>query len=471
MLKTILRKTSIPINVQLSNAEAARISKLEAEKKENQKVVEVIIDVIRHISLQNEAFRGHDEKPTSENQGKFLEEIMFLAKYHAPLKKWLDSRPENVSWLSHDIQNEMIDLLSQNVIETMKEQILESKYYSVECDEVTSHKKSYMSIEERVVGLKNVLSLKGKSLADIIIEKLGVLQIPMQNMIGKGFDGASNISGKGNGVQQHLSESGATLSLYFHCFAHCLNLVLGKTAETLPLVKDVFDTIGSIYSVMEGSPQRTAVFEKWLKEFSINEGRRALRSVSDTRWTARVDNLSATANTLQALIAALRELKPKGAACAGLLTQLNFFEFVLKLMILKEVFEISKYASEYLQRADMYMVTAVNAVQTLIRRITSLRDEKHFDELVCKAKLHASKCNVNNTFNEASKRGRRLPERLGDGQTLLDATFSHSIATPSESSQSVTAVDNFRYVFYCPFLDLMLNELGKRLLRLSPIFR
>ena len=449
-----------------------RISKLEAEKKENQKVVEVIIDVIRHISLQNEAFRGHDEKPTSENQGKFQEEIMFLVKYHAPLKKWLDSRPENVSWLSHDIQNEMIDLLSQNVIETMKEQILESKYYSVECDDVTSHKKSYMSfivryvyqnvIQERVVGLKNVLNLKGKSLADIIIEKLGVLQIPLQNMIGKGFDGASNMSGKDNGVQQHLSESWATLSLYFHCFAHCLNLVLGKTAETLQLVKDVFDTIGSIYRVMEGSPQRTAVFEKWLKEFSRNEGRRALRSLSDTRWTARVDNLSGTANTLQALIAALRELEPKEAACAGLLTQLNSFEFVLKLMILKEVFEISKYASEYIKRADMDMVTAVDAVQTLIRRITSLRDEKQFDELICKAKLHGSKCNVNNTFNEASKRRRRLPERLGDGQTLLDATFSHSIATPSESSQSVTAVDNFRHVFYYPFLDLMLNELGKR---------
>eukprot|EP00795_Rhopilema_esculentum_P005384 gene5384-556_t len=71
-------------------------------------------------------------------------------------------------------------------------------------------------------------------------------------------------------------------------------------------------------------------------------------------------------------------------------------------------------------------------------------------------------CNVNNTFNEACERRRRLPERLGDGQTSLDATFSHSIATPSESSQSVTAVDNFRHVFYYPFLDLMLNELGRR---------
>ncbi len=129
---------------------------------------------------------------------------------------------------------------------------------------------------------------------------------------------------------------------------------------------------------------------------------------------------------------------------------------------LKQLFDISKYASEYLQRADMDMIMAVDAVQTLIRPITSLWDEKHFDQLICKAKLHASKCNVNNTFKEASKRCRRLPERLRDGQTLLDATFSHSIATPSESSQSVTAADNFRRVFYYPFLDLMLNELGKR---------
>ena len=89
------------------------------------------------------------------------------------------------------------------------------------------------------------------------------------------------------------------------------------------------------------------------------------------------------------MIAALGELEPKEAACAGLLTQLNFFEFVLKLKILKELFEISKYASEYLQRVDMDMVTAVDAVQTLIRQITSLGDDKHFDELVCKAKLHA----------------------------------------------------------------------------------
>ena len=40
--KAIFRKASIPINFHLSNAEAARMLKIEAEKEENWKIVEVI---------------------------------------------------------------------------------------------------------------------------------------------------------------------------------------------------------------------------------------------------------------------------------------------------------------------------------------------------------------------------------------------------------------------------------------------
>ena len=75
--------------------------------------------------------------------------------------------------------------------------------------------------------------------------------------------------------------------IYFHCFAHCLNLVLEKCAETFPVVHDVFSTIGSIYKVMEGSSKRHAVYEVNLKRFSIKDGSTALRGFSDTRWAAR----------------------------------------------------------------------------------------------------------------------------------------------------------------------------------------
>ena len=132
----------------------------------------------RHIALQNEAFRGHDERNTSLNQGKFLEEVKFLAKYNPPMKKWLENHPGNVSWLSPDIQNEMIEIIANKILEVIMMQVNESKYYSVKCNKVTSHKHSYMSIVlryvfeniiyERVIGLKQVVSLTGRSLCDAL---------------------------------------------------------------------------------------------------------------------------------------------------------------------------------------------------------------------------------------------------------------------------------------------------------------
>ena len=141
----------VPVNVQLSEAEAIRASKREQEKKANRYIVQVIFDVVRHLALQNEAFRGRDESSSSLYQGKFLEEIKFLAKYHQPLQKWLDNHPENVSWLGHDIQNEMLEIISTATMDTIKEQIMDSEFYSVQCDEVTSHKTAYMSIVIRYI--------------------------------------------------------------------------------------------------------------------------------------------------------------------------------------------------------------------------------------------------------------------------------------------------------------------------------
>ena len=415
----------------------------------------------------------HDESNSSFNQGKFLEEVKFLAKYYPPVGEWLENHPGNVSWLSPDIQNEMIEILANKILDVIKMQVNESKYYSVECDEVTSHKHSYMSIVlryvfdniiyERVVGLKQVISLTGKSLCDVLVEVLGELKIPLGNMIGKGFDGASNMSGNDKGMQQQLTDAGATLSLYFHCFAHCLNLVLEKCAETLPAVKDVFSTIGSVYKIMEGSPKRNAVYEANLNRLSINSGRTALHAFSDTRWTGKADNLAATINTLPALIATLKDLQSNDTTCEGLLVRIGSFEFLLQVLILKECFELSRYLSEYLQREEMDLVTAVDAVTTLIDTFSSLRNEEELKKFVDAAKL-AIDFGIEDSFkNLGSKRRRSLPHRLQDGQTLLDAAFSHHIidAAP-ESNTPVTAQSKFRTEFYYPLLDLLLSELRRR---------
>ena len=427
--------------------------------------------MVCHLALQNEACRGHDESTSSLYQGKFLEEIKFLAKYHQPLQKWLDNHPENVSWLGHDIQNEMLEIISTATMDTIKEQIMASEFYSVECDEVTSHKTAYMSIviryvyenaiNERLVALKHVDSIKGKFLSDVLVEELKKMSIPLKNMVGKGFDGARNMSGKDNGMQQKLTEAGAILSLYFHCFAHKLNLVLAKASETLQPVQDVFNTIGAIYKELEGSPKREEVYKSYLKTYKIIEGRTALRSVSDTRWTAREDNLAATHNALQAIMATVQELKGGDSGCLGLLKRINSFQFVLNLVILNDVFMLTRYASEYLQREDMDMVTAVDTMQTLTTHLKEFRNEEKLAEFVEKAKEKAVSCGIHEEFDAQRKRKRSVPTRLADGQTVVDAAFSHSIPTQNQEENTV-AIDVFRREFYFPFLDLLLSELQKR---------
>jgi len=45
--------------------------------------------------------------------------VHFIAKYNPPLKNWLESHPGNVSWLSHDMQNELLHLLADEVAERL----------------------------------------------------------------------------------------------------------------------------------------------------------------------------------------------------------------------------------------------------------------------------------------------------------------------------------------------------------------
>ena len=153
-----------------------------------------------------------------------------------------------------------------------------------------------------------VTSLTGRSLADVILSVLSDNQLSLMALVGKGFDGAANMSGKDEGVQQHLFDAGAELSVYFHCFAHRLNLVLEHSVENVSTVKTVFETIGDIYRNMDGSPKRHALYNEHVKQQQITSGKITLHALSDTRWTARSDNLDTIMNVYPALLSMFQQM-------------------------------------------------------------------------------------------------------------------------------------------------------------------
>ena len=116
------------------------VAKQHKERSENRHILETIFDVVRHLAKQNSAFRGHNETEDFLNRGNFLEELQFLSKYHKPLRTWIEKHPGNVSYFSHVSQNEMIAIISNLITEIVCNEIHAVKYFSIECDEVTSHK-------------------------------------------------------------------------------------------------------------------------------------------------------------------------------------------------------------------------------------------------------------------------------------------------------------------------------------------
>ena len=95
---------------------------------------------------------------------------------------------------------------------------------------------------ERCIGMINQSNLKSKALADIILSHLKSLNLPLEKMIGQGYNnGASSISGKEKGVQAIVKES-CPLAGYAHCSAQALNLNLVKSCA-IPQIHSTFDFI------------------------------------------------------------------------------------------------------------------------------------------------------------------------------------------------------------------------------------
>ena len=102
---------------------------------------------------------------------------------------------------------------------------------------------------------------------------------------------------------------------------------------------------------MEGSAKRHAVFEEMQKESGCKS--LTLKSLSDTRWACRAEALKVIKKRLEDVIASLQKIADEdpssGAQAQSLLNSICTFNFVFNLVILDEVFNITKILSKYLQ--------------------------------------------------------------------------------------------------------------------------
>ena len=88
------------------------------------------------------------------------------------------------------------------------------------------------------------LGLSGKALAETVLGGLIDLGLDIRICLGQGYDGATAVSGRINGLSAHICKNN-NKTIHTHCHSHRLNLVISASCN-IQCVRNVFDQVKEI---------------------------------------------------------------------------------------------------------------------------------------------------------------------------------------------------------------------------------
>ncbi|KAL4377555.1 hypothetical protein GQ457_02G028870 [Hibiscus cannabinus] len=193
-----------------------------------------------------------------------------------------------------------------------------------------------------------------KRLEKVVLQNAHVLSyhdLNVKNIRGQGYDGASNMRGKFNGLKALLLKD-SPYAYYVHCFAHRLQLALvAATREVIP-IEQFFTKLAIIINLVDASPKRHDELQH-AQQIEINdkiangdeiETGRGLNQIGslragDTRWSSHLNSINSllrlynpTGEVLQTIINEENRTQRSEADVAY--DTLKSFEFVFLLHLM-----------------------------------------------------------------------------------------------------------------------------------------
>lgn len=180
-----------------------------------------------------------------------------------------------------------------------------------------------------------------------------------------------------------------------------------------------------IYSFIEGSPKRHAVFEDIVK--TTNTKLKTLKSLSETRWACRSEAVSVVHVQLNAILQAFKEIiedasdSKARAKGKGILHQIESFDFIICLEIMHPILQLVVKVSQTLQSYDIDLCQAMDEVSSLAIALEELRIEAAiFDNIYSRAVDTCNRLGVEIPAPRKRKVSVRLDNNSGNAFVVQD---------------------------------------------------
>ncbi|PIA40218.1 hypothetical protein AQUCO_02500131v1 [Aquilegia coerulea] len=356
------------------------------------------VDCVHFLLKQGLAFRGHNETTNSNNRGNFLELLEFSAFLNKDIKDVvLQNAPENNKLTAHVVQKDIVNSFAVETTNVILKElgdafffvlIDESRDISVkeQMDVVIRFVDDKGCVIERFWGFVHVRETTALSLKATLEELFSKHGLSIGRLCGQGYDGASNMRGQFGGLKTLIMNENES-AYYVHCFAHQLQLALVGVAKNHPRIALLFNLTSNALNIVGVSCKKHAskVIQK-IQSGDILSGQglnqeTALKRSGDTRWGSHYGTLvsfilmhSSVIDVLEVVMENALTSEQRGEACA-LLDQMQSFEFIFNLHLMKDILGITSELSKALQREDQEIVNVITLVKVAKQRLNAMRND------------------------------------------------------------------------------------------------
>lgn len=235
-------------------------------------------------------------------------------------------------------------------------------------------------VMERFLAIKHITSCTSAALNDALVGMLDHHGLPISRLRGQGYDGASNMRGEFNGLQKLIRDENPN-AFYVHCFAHQLQLVVVTVAGCSRAIFNFFNYVPLIVTTVSASCKRKdALIEKHhdilldkLENGLISAGRglhqeSGLTRPRDTRWGTHLKILLRIYQMWEAIVDVLELISEDACqntslgGAAGLMKNMESFQFVFIMYFLITLLSITNELSLSLQRKHQDIVEAMGLI-------------------------------------------------------------------------------------------------------------
>ncbi|KAL4084700.1 hypothetical protein QTP88_027624 [Uroleucon formosanum] len=351
-----------------------------------------LIDLVLFLGKQELAFRGHDENSDSLNKGNFRELFdMHIIRCSQEIQNHYNSIKNIFSGMSKSIQNDLISCISEFLINQIKNEIKQCKFYSIQIDDTTDiSQKTQCSIiiryvtdkselVERFLGFHNVSEDRtAQGLFNLVNSVLHEFDIE-NKLVGQCYDGACVMSGHLTGLQARVKEV-APNALFTHCLAHRLNLVLQHGCSINAKCRIFFANLTGIAAYFHNSTSRTNFVDTIV-------GKRIPQFVQ-TRWSSRSKILHTIVNEWSGFINVFDCISkdPKSSSesicgAIGHFKNLKTFEFAFLALVFNDIFIYTDNLFNILQNKSFDVEFCLRRINITYDLINKKRNEPEFLKL------------------------------------------------------------------------------------------